>query len=331
MTVYYFHEDIRNVTSVYYSILVEALYKSHNKCVLLNKCSWKTVLSIPRSDYILVTTLSSFFLLFITGHRHFIYWYQGVSPEENFQIFKSKWRYTVYSFIEKISLKVSEYKIGVSSFLFDHFEEKYNLLIDRKDVFIMPCFNSELKEESFRYPNKYSKNIFCYAGGIQVWQGFKEILNIYSKIEQSFQDVYLKVYSKDISSAEIMIKEAHINRYSLACVPQDRIESELADCKFGFIIRDNNVINNVATPTKMGTYLANGVIPIFSDTIKSFQVLSDRYNYLCCVNENNVIERINEFMLKDIDIDQMLDEYREIFLGYYNKERFINELSVFFS
>ncbi len=330
MTVYYFQEDIRNVTELYYTIIIKALNRSHAHCIPLNKCSFRSALSIPRSDFVLVTTLPSFLILYLTGHRNFIYWYQGVAPEENYQILKSKWRYHIYSYLEKKSLKIVKYKIGISSFLFDHFESKYKCSLNRKYVFVMPCFNSELNESSFNSPTKYEHNVFCYAGGIQAWQGFDEILRIYEQIESQGGDVFLKIYSKDLSLAESIINNTGIKNYSLECVSQDKIDFALSDCKFGFIIRDNTVINNVATPTKMGTYLANGVIPIFSSSIWSYNCLSKKYGYLCCVEGCNVMDKIKELMDKKIEKDQILKEYKRLFFEYYNKQKYIEELSIFF-
>lgn len=331
MTVFYFKADFRNVTEYYYNVILSALHKRGLNCIMLEKCDLKTALSIPKEDYVLATTLKSFLLLYLVGRRNFIYWYQGITPEEVFLMSGQKWKYYVNSYIEKLSLKIVKYKIGVSKYLFEHFENKYKMKIDGKTVFIMPCFNSEINEESFKTPGKYEKNIFCYAGGTQVWQGFDKILQIYAEIEKKREDVFLKVYSKDIESAKRMIDIAKLKHYSVDCVPQSKMNQALADCKFGFIIRDDNIINNVATPTKLGTYLANGVIPIFSSTIHSFSDLAHDYKYLCCVNNDDVVERIDEMLNQEINRKKVEEEYKEIFSTYYNPETYIAKLESFFS
>lgn len=331
MTVYYFKEDCRNVTEYYYNIILDALKKKGVKCEVLDKCTFKTVKNIHKKDYVLATTLKAFLILYITGVRNFIYWYQGITPEENYLMLQSKRRYYLYSYLEKLSLKVVRYKIGVSTFLFKHFEDKYNLKIDYNTVFIMPCFNSQLNEESFKTPGKYEKNTFCYAGGTQAWQGFDKILEIYKGLEQSRDDVFLKIYSKDIDVAKRLIEKSNIKHYSVDCVPQSQMDSALADCKFGFIIREDDIINNVATPTKLGTYLANGVIPIFSDTIYSFRELAGKYKYLGCIsNEANPVVQIAKLMDEKLQCDMILQAYKEIFGTYYNKEKYITEMTVFF-
>ena len=330
MTVYYFKEDCRNVTEYYYGIILSAVRNKGIPCKELERCDFKTARTIPKEDYVLATTLKSFIILYLLGRRKFIYWYQGITPEENFLMFKSRWRYLLYSFLEKLSLKTVKYKIGVSEYQFEHFEEKYKIKIDMSTVFIMPCFNSELNEISFKTPEKYEKNVFCYAGGTQAWQGFDKILRIYAEIEKKRDDVFLKIYSKDIDSAKRMIEEVNLKHYSVGCVPQSQMDNALADCKFGFIIREDNIINNVATPTKLGTYLANGVIPIFSSSIKSFADLANVYQYLCCVDENNVISKIEDAISMNVDCKTIQQEYECVFNKFYNKEEYVKQLMLFF-
>ena len=331
MTVCYFKEDCRNVTEYYYNIIIDALKQRGVECKVLDKCDFKTARTISKDDYVLATTLKSFIILYLLGRRNFIYWYQGITPEEVFLMSGQKWKFYVNSFIEKLSLKTIKYKIGVSNYLFEHFEKKYKIKIDRSTVFIMPCFNSELNENSFKTPGKYEKNVFCYAGGTQAWQGFDVILRIYAEIEKLRDDVFLKIYSKDIDSAKRMIEAINIKNYSIDCVPQSEMDNALADCKFGFIIREDSIINNVATPTKLGTYLANGVVPIFSSTIYSFRDLANKYKYLCCVENKNAVDCIIRLLNENIKEEKVKEEYKDIFSSFYSKNNYITKLGLFLS
>lgn len=331
MRVYYFKEDIRNVTEYYYGIILKALRQKGAEQIMMDRCNLSTARQIPKKDYILATSLKAFIILYVTGHRNFIYWYQGITPEENFLMFKKKWRFYIYSVLEKLSLKTVKYKIGVSKYLFEHFEKKYNIIIDYDTVFVMPCFNSELNKESFFSKGKYETNTFCYAGGTQAWQGFDQIIKIYSEIEKRRSDVFLKIFSKDLVSARQAVQKAQITNYSIDCLAQDEMDNALADCKFGFIIREDNNINNVATPTKLGTYMANGVIPVYSSTINSFKDLARDYKYLCCVDNNSdVIESISQMMDTQIEPVKVYEEYKKVFDYYYNKDQYVKDLVLFF-
>ena len=52
------------------------------------------------------------------------------------------------------------------------------------------------------------------------------------------------------------------------------------------ITRKDIAINKVATPTKMSSYLANGIIPIFSDIIGDFNKVMGKLKYTVPVGQN---------------------------------------------
>ena len=118
MRVCYLSKDVRNVTGYYYQIIIDALKEKGVESVSLNgELSFSRARRFKREDYALITDPRDFFKLYFWGHRKFIYWYQGVVPEEVLMMSGSKKRYRMFSFMEKLSLKIVRYKIGVSSYL----------------------------------------------------------------------------------------------------------------------------------------------------------------------------------------------------------------------
>ena len=192
--IYYFKKDLRNVTEYYYGIILSSLKKAGYETVELENFDRRKRPAIEKDSYILATDLLDFFVLYLYGYRKFVYWFQGISPEEHYLIKKSKWKYWLLSYCERLALKKVKYRIGVSKYLFEHYNVKYHMNINLLDVFIMPCYNTELQELNFFTPDKYQNKIFCYAGGVQKWQGFEEIVAIYQQIEMKHDDVFLKIY-----------------------------------------------------------------------------------------------------------------------------------------
>ena len=328
--IYYFKKDLRNVTEYYYGIILSSLKKAGYETVELENFDRRKRPAIEKDSYILATDLLDFFVLYLYGYRKFVYWFQGISPEEHYLIKKSKWKYWLLSYCERLALKKVKYRIGVSKYLFEHYNVKYHMNINLLDVFIMPCYNTELQELNFFTPDKYQNKIFCYAGGVQKWQGFEEIVAIYQQIEMKHDDVFLKIYSKQLDEAKEIISKYSLKHYSVDCVPQDEVDKTLADCMFGFIIRNDSVINNVATPTKLATYVGNGVIPIYTGTIHAYKDLSDKYQYLCCIKDEYDIEPIEDLLNKKVDGTILLKEYEKLFNDYFNTENYIKDLSRFF-
>ena len=330
MKVYYFNKDIRNVTGFYYDIMLSALCKNGIETKMLDRVSIKNLFQIKKEDYVLATSLQAFIKLWLWGHRNFIYWYQGITPEEDKMITGSQLRYLIFSLIEHLSLKVVKYKIGVSKYLFEHYQNKYGITIDMNCVYIMPCYNSEFHKNSFFVKDKYLKNVFCYAGGMQVWQGFENIVFLYKTIEIKYPDAFLRVYSKDLEGAREIIEKYEVSNYTLECVSADELESKLAECKFGFIIREDDIVNNVATPTKLATYIGNGVIPVFTPTIKTYADMNNSYKYLCCANQSELTGRIADMMTEPINAEMIFAEYQRLYSDYYDKDKHMNALSKFF-
>lgn len=329
-TIYYFKENLNNVTEFYYNIIIEAL--KMNGCVVKELPVYTRALTknISKDSYFLVTLPKEFAPLYLHGFRHFIYWYQGLVPEENYMIMGDKWRTPIYSYLEKFSLRKAEYKIGVSKYMFQHFEKKYHLKFGEGDYFVMPCFNSTFCERNFHIPGKYDNNIFCYAGGIQPWQGFDDIMQTYKMIEGKYENTSLRIFSKNLKAAKVMLDKYNIKHYTLDSVKQEDMNDALAQCKYGFLLRDNNIVNQVATPTKLATYVGNGVIPIMTSTIRFYADIAEEYPHVYSYDENDKDEVINKALTDKIDAKKLEEEYSSLMDKYFNPQRYIKELRVFF-
>lgn len=83
-------------------------------------------------------------------------------------------------------------------------------------------------------------------------------------------DVELRVFTFSVDQANKLLEERGIKNYSVTSVPPDQMTEALRDVKFGFVLRDDIAVNNVATPTKLSSYLSAGVIPVYSTALKDF-------------------------------------------------------------
>ena len=71
--------------------------------------------------------------------------------------------------------------------------------------------------------------------------------------------------------ANNLIEEHNIKTAYVKYVDLRDLNNELLKYKYGFLLRRDNLVNNVATPTKMNSYLACGLIPIFTDAITDYK------------------------------------------------------------
>ena len=100
----------------------------------------------------------------------------------------------------------------------------------------------------------------------------------------------------------------------------------LKKCKFGFIIREDCPINNVATPTKLSTYMSNGIIPIVSNCIHEYDRFFKDYKYVVSVEDKVDLADIEILSQESIDPDSIYNEFKGFFNAYYNSEEHIKAI-----
>lgn len=283
--------------------------------------------SAKRNDIIVVTRYKEL-LKMVFQKRRYVYWVQGLLTEENFALYHSKLRVLFYNCIErtimKSSLKNSRLLIMVSKRMKKHYEEKYNLMI--KNCYIMPCNNDVIHEESFKEKDKYENEIFCYAGGLNVWQCIDETLSIYKQIEDSKKNTKLLLLVKDFDLAVNMLKKHDIKNYEIDFVSVDQLPQKLKDVKYGFIVREDLELNRVATPTKLMTYMGNGVIPILSDCLEGLLENLESSEYVVRLKNAQDINPIYHMMDRAIDTEKILDEYKRVYTEHYDSEMHITRM-----
>ena len=94
------------------------------------------------------------------------------------------------------------------------------------------------------------------------------------------------------------------------------------------MIRQDVAVNNVATPTKMSSYLANGIIPIFTNVIGDFKKELKNLTYSIPLDvNNNGIDKLFELENKKISSKDVMEEYNTIFSRYYSEDYYIEKIS----
>lgn len=315
-------EDNHSVIDFYMNI-VESVFKQkgYEVCYISYKQSGCFDKSIP----VFVVTPVELVKWRVKGFKNIILWSQGVLPEESRLRNNSTLRYIVLSVIERFALRFCKISLLVSHYQCEYYEKKYHFKLKDKSFF-MPCYNCELEEASFNTDDKYKNNVFCYVGSLAKWQCFEETVSFFKKIQKQLPDAVLKVLTPSVDKAKNILEKNGINNVVVKFVRQDELSKELQDCKYGFIIRDDMPINNVATPTKLSTYLSNGMIPIVSDCIKEFKSMLTCLHYKVLLDNNQTTEDVIALSKEYIDKSDVYNEYKQFFNRYFNTNKYIKEL-----
>lgn len=257
--------------------------------------------------------------------KRVIFWSQGVGPEEYAMRHNNKVKLFFVNIMAYFALRWSDFSVFVSNAMKEHYEKKYKLRFQDLKYYIMPCYNTNLRESAFTEKEKYEKNTFVYTGSMEKWQGVPYILQCYKRIEESgLTNAKLEIYTAEKETAGHMVEEAGIKNYSIGCCNNDELQMVLGRVKYGFILREDNVVNRVATPTKISTYMANGVIPIYSKCIDSFNDLAKNMTYV--IEEKEIDKKVQLFNTLKIEPESILEEYKKVFDTYYSDEYHISNL-----
>ncbi len=266
----------------------------------------------------------------VKGYKNQIVWMQGILPEESYMRNHSRIRFAVLSILEKIVLKKAKMLLLVSEEMKTHYEKKYHLKLSNKSV-IMPCFNECGPTEGAFSADKYSENTFVYVGSLHKWQCFEETVRFYSDIEKAASGATkLFVYTFQKETAEEIIAKYDVKNYEVDCAAPDELSERIKSIKYGFVLREDNPVNNVATPTKLSNYISNGIIPVYSSAVRSFADYDSgaKIGVVCDLNDiESGLNNILAHMGREVSAEEMKKKCEAVFAEYYCRERYIDELS----
>lgn len=311
------------VTDHYFHILVSAFERLGVGCHRIDSLAQK------RSDGVLVAIAGDASKARKAGYRKVFLWLQGIIPEESYLRHHSRVRRLVLSGIERRGLRAADFVFYVSEAMREHLQQKYRL--PPKPCYVMPCFNDELHEAAFHTPGKYENNLFLYAGSMEAWQCFRETAALYAALETRLPNCSFRVLTKDQAAARAILEELGVRSYSISFTPPDRIGEELSRAKFGFSLREDNPVNRVATPTKLSTYVAFGVLPIYSACLQGFHEVARGNPYCLCVKDGaDAIAKIERLCGAQINSMDVYNRMRESFGEYYSSSFHIPHITEVF-
>jgi len=323
--IFYYDDCALNDATRYYVGLIEKAAGSLGLNFLY-------VTKMPRlgsKDLILTITCKYYVLAKVKCPKNkIIFWAQGIVPEEylmgdKINIFK----FYFISLLERISIQGSDLLLVVSESMLAHFKNKYR--IKDSKCLIIPCYNlGYVSGLPIHTSSRYEHPTFVYAGSMHRWQCLEKTLVIFKRIQHAIPSAKITILVREIDEVLLLLRKMQIKNAVVKYVPLDKLQSELLNYKYGFIIRDNIIVNNVATPTKMNSYLASGVIPIYTDAVNSFVENIDLgKEYTICVDSNNcenqVIETIVRLESRPISVTDLDFYINKVFIDYYNSGKHI--------
>ncbi len=184
---------------------------------------------------------------------------------------------TLYGFIEKLILKKSDFVIFVSKPHENYFLNKYPFLDYAKRYVIPTCSSKvfknydETKNETIksRYQIKENDVVFVYSGSTEVWQKIDLMMSLIKKLIRNNSNYKFFLLTANV---QIMLQKAKSNNIypneniNILHVPTEELGNYYNISHYGFVLRDEHILNEVASPTKLLEYLYFGITPILKST-----------------------------------------------------------------
>lgn len=243
----------------------------------------------------------------------------GAYPEE-LMLQNKKILSKVYSFFEK-KIIVHCYKVVcVTESMWEHFNIKYKISNNKK-IIIPIVSDSVVFSEVSSFEKK--ENIVIYSGGLQKWQNIDLMLELASK-NNLLSYKFLTGMPEEL---KFKITGMEIKKTDVFSVKPDDVVTFYKTAMFGFMLRDDIIVNNVACPTKYLEYIASDIIPIVKTEnigdfkkigIKTISIKDFLANKLPVGDEFEMITKFNKYKIKTI-IDQMNDGLAILENIFYSK------------
>jgi len=236
----------------------------------------------------------------------------GVLPEEHFYKNSSfnDLEFQKLGLKEKQVLECSDLIFLVSNRLFEHYKLKYSLNLSNS--LVVPCLTNYQSESpplnstctpSLLNDINNDRLIFTYVGSFRQYQLVDQTFETFLKIKSKIQNAYFLIITNHVSNFENKAREQNISDsdYKIVSINQNEVQNYLHYTDIGFLLRDNSIVNKVASPTKFAEYLMAGVPVITTNFVGDYSsiVKTKRIGYVIEnleILDDNLFLFINEYI-----------------------------------
>jgi|GEM_PF-344927 len=268
--------------------------------------------------------------------RHNMFWFQGIVPEEILLLkgkgLKNRFMYFYVSIKERKVLKTALLNMFVSEAMRKHYLTKYRINQLDNNV-VVPCYNQKLHYDVHQIKERFNNLAFVYAGSMSAWQCIEESLQIFKEVQLQEPSATFTILTNQKDKISGLIKKHRVSNVFTDYVALSDLQEYLSKFKYAFLLRRKDVVNEVSTPTKMNSYLASGLIPIYTDVVSSFEENIDLNGYGIKVSLESdrfdtIAKRILSHHSMKININGFVECLERLFSDYYNDATYINQLAL---
>lgn len=194
----------------------------------------------------------------------------GVVPEE-LALLRDP-RAAAMSEVEARAVARADVIVSITAAMTEHVRRKHSIPDGAKTFVMVPHLPARAITEARA---GYSKNVI-YCGGLQKWQQVEKMFAYVRARAGECRFTFLVPRPEALREA---YRELHGEEFpgDVATARPDELGGWYARNAFGLVLREDNIVNRVACPSKFVEYLLHGLVPIVdTDDVGDFKALGTR-------------------------------------------------------
>ena len=243
-------------------------------------------------------------------------------------------------FSEKLLVKNSDGVICVSNALRDYYFSKFQIEKKRQKYLIVPgaastnlfYFDEKLRKET-REKLKYrtSDLVIVYSGAlIQKWEIPEDVFSFVKNLKARNEYIFFLIITPDVEFAKKYSHNYNMDEYTIILNSQfDEVNRYLNAADIALLLREDILMNNVASPTKFAEYLLSGLPTIISKGVYDFADTIHNTNYGLVLENYQQVENQEFYKIFNL-VNLKRDDIASWAKENLSKEKFINEYINFF-
>ncbi len=237
--------------------------------------------------------------------------------------------------MERDSTRKVDYIVCQSSAMKKYIHDEYGVDEDRICVYrcgVDTClFKINGKREEVRDYLGIADDevLFVYSGGIDKWQRVGDSIDIYEKYHKENSKSKFLILTMEEERLMELFKEKNIENdgsYIVTSLPFQKVPDYLNACDVAFLLRDNHVMNAVASPTKLAEYMACGLPVITSVVARSW---IDEDGLQNCILEDSITIQEIDNLIKTVNRQAVTDyasNNLSLLVDYTNLSDFVERI-----
>lgn len=202
---------------------------------------------------------------------------RGLAFEESVMSYKNNPIHQVNRIVKRKALQYTKSHCDMYNFVTqsmrDYFIKQYGYNAHLPFTIIPTLYRGDKLDydylDKIQIREHYKKNdyIVSYVGSSAAWQSTERLVDIVKTIGNTYPEVRFFILSKGEIPEFKQLSEEMQSRITIKSVPHKEMKYYLHLTNLGIVIRDNNIVNQVAAPTKIAEYLTSGVGVLYSGKI----------------------------------------------------------------